>query len=211
MTLSALPTATRERAGPFPAGSLPAGTALRLARVSRPWSCRLCRAARGREQGPSPPGLARLGPRNAHACVAAVELSAEPSSEREGAGSLPAGSRRPGPRTARACVTAMSHSAEPSGEMEGAGSLPTGSSRLGPRTACACVMAMGLSAVPGSEMEGEGPSRRVSPDSGRTLSVRVSLPCRSELCQQLGGGSRAPPRRVSPGLGRAQPKHVLRP
>jgi len=64
-------------------------------RVSRPWSSRLCQAARGREQGPYPPSLARLGPHTACAFVAAMELLAEPSSEREGAVPLPAGFRPP--------------------------------------------------------------------------------------------------------------------
>jgi hypothetical protein len=148
-------------------------------RVSWPGSRQLCRAARGRELGPSPLGLARLGPRTAGVCVAALTLSAMPSSEREGAGPLPAGSY---PALAAHCLcVCRGQDAIGCAKQQEAGAGPL---LAGPRPAraahllCVCCGPVAVSCAEQQEGGGRPPSRRVSPGTGSTPPVRVKWPRR---------------------------------
>jgi hypothetical protein len=159
-------------------------------RVSRPCRCRVCRAARGRGQGPSLPGLARFGPRTDYACVAVRFYCCRfcRAARREEQGPSPPGLARLGQHAACACVAVPSLSAVPSSEREGIGSLPAGSR---PARAAHCLCVCGGHVADGCAEQREGGSRappsRVSSGSGRAPPMRVLRPSRCRLCRAAKG------------------------
>jgi len=65
-------------------------------RVSRSWSCRMCRAATLRGQGPSPPGLAGSG-RAQRLCLCSGPYTVGCADQRKGESSVPPCRISPGP------------------------------------------------------------------------------------------------------------------
>ena len=160
-------------------------------------------AARGREQGPSPPSLARLGPRTAKACVEALTMLAVPSSQRERAGPLSAGSH-PVRAAHRLCVCRGHSAVDYAEQREGGGK--TAGSRLAwtVHRLCACCGPDTVGCAEQREGERRVPPRRVSPDPGHAPPMRVSWSWSCLMCRAatLRGQGPSPPGLA--GSGRAQ-------
>jgi len=135
-------------------------------------------------------GLARLGPHTAYACVAAITLSAVPSSEREGQDPFPPGHARLGPRTAEACFVIRMLSAVPSSQRGLKGPLSAGSR---PARAAHCLsVCNGLDAVGFAEQREGGGAGSLSAGSRPARAAYhlcVLQPCPCCCLEQRGGGS----------------------
>ena len=165
----------RSEAGEGSASCPPGSGRAPSVRVLRPCRCRLCRAARRERAGPFP-----VGSRPARAAHCLVRVSR--------------------PRRCRLCRAAR-------GREQGHGASPPGHAQLGPRTALrVCRGHKRCRPCRAARGRAQGPSPPGLTRLGPRTALCVSRGHDAVGCaEQRKGGSRAPPRRVSPGSGRAPP------
>jgi len=206
--------------GPLTAGSRPARAArsLCVCHGSGPDAVGCAEQRERREQGPSPPGLARLGQHTTSVCGNPVLVAVSAAKGGGGGGSLPACLG-----AGLACRDArlglrIDYALHGSEAVDGAKQREEGRRRpphrdAGPRPAwaayrpCVCRGPLMLTAMPSSETEGGG-SLPAEPHSARVTHSVCVCPSSAAPSSEREGG-RAPSHRASPGSGRA-PRFVCR-